>query len=395
MSSFAAALFSLNLLDMALAVAVVLMARAGYRSGLIAGIAGWVGVIAGVMLFFWLTPKIMDFFAAGSSTVWFVITVAMLAVFMTLTSQVAQRIGRALTRVVRATPLRGIDRIAGMGGAVLTFGLIVWLLLPVAGFVPGAVSTQVRESVAFSVLQRTTPEPPDALTVLGTLIDVSRIPDVFDHLRTTADTGSPPADIAVPADIVQRATAATVRVTSVGCGSLSVGSGWTARDNLVVTNAHVVAGTDEVTVRLPDGKTRVATVVRFDAKRDLAVLAIENLGLQPLALASSVADSDAVAIGYPEGQRTPRVAAVTVREQRMTIGSDIYGDKPANREVVFLAAALRLGDSGAPVIDAKGHVVGVVFAVSTARSTTAYALASVEVETVLAGPETDGAGRCL
>jgi len=395
MSPFDATLFGLNFLDLVLAVMIVLTARGGYRSGLVTELAGWIGVVAGVILFAWLAPGMMSRFDAETSSTRFLIAVAILTVVVSLSSALAQQIGQRLTSAVHATPLRSVDRLAGLFGTVFVFGVILWLLLPVAAFVPGTVSAQVRASTVFSMLQRATPAPPDALAALGNLIEASRFPDVFMDLRPAPDTGPPPAGIAVSSEIVERATAATVRVTAVGCGGLFVGSGWTIGQGQIVTNAHVVAGADELTVRRPDGTTRGARVVQFDAARDLAVLEVEDLGLPALTLGPVVAGSDAVAIGYPGGQAAPRVAAVSVREQRSTVGRDIYREQSVNREVVFLAAQLRQGDSGSPIIDTRGRVVGVVFAVSPDRSTTAYALAPEELEAVLAGPKTNDSGRCL
>ena len=99
-------------------------------------------------------------------------------------------------------------------------------------------------------------------------------------------------------------------------------------------------------------------------------------------------------IGYPGGQDTPRAQPVSVRDRRTTIGRDIYNRDRVEREVLFLAASLRQGDSGSPVIDARGQVVGTVFAISPDRASTAYALDASEVRELLAGPRDQGAGPC-
>jgi S1-C subfamily serine protease len=125
------------------------------------------------------------------------------------------------------------------------------------------------------------------------------------------------------------------------------------------------------------------------------VLQVPDLGQAPLAIGPVVDDGDGASIGYPGGQDAPRVAAVSVRGQRTTSGRDIYRQRVAEREVVFLAAELRQGDSGSPVIDSNGDVVGIVFAISPDRATTAYALAPSELDAVLAGPATSASGRCL
>lgn len=384
-----------NLLDLVLVVVLVLTAMGGYRAGLIARLTGWIGLVAGLVVSFFAVPVVLQWFAGGSPVTRFLVAIVVLSLSVAVLSAVFQRLGMGLLRAIQGTPLRTIDRGMGLAAAVAVLGLVLWLLLPVAALVPGSISAQVRGSRVLAGVQHLTPPPPDALGALGELVDESRFPDVFDDLRPAPDTGPPPAQIAVDADVVEAVTASTVRVNTEGCGRRYVGSGWTVAAGRVVTNAHVVAGADAITIRRPDGQELEATLRHFDPDRDLAVLEVADLEQQPLELGPVIEGGDGASIGYPGGQDAPRVAAVSVREQRTTNGRDIYGRDPANREVVFLAAQLRQGDSGSPVIDTDGDVVGIVFAISPDRATTAYALAPSELEAVLAGPTTDDTGPCL
>lgn len=385
----------INLLDLLLIVVLVLTALGGFRAGLISRLSGWIGLLAGLVVSFFAVPVVLGFFDGGAPITRFLIAIATLSVTVAVLSSLFQRIGLGLVRVIHRTPLRGVDRGAGAVAAVAVLGVLLWLLIPAAALVPGSISAQVRTSAVLGAVQQATPPPPDAIGALGNLVDRSRFPDVFDDLRPAPDTGPPPSEIPVPPAVVEAATASTVRVNSTGCGRRYVGSGWTVAEGRVVTNAHVVAGADEITVRRPDGQVRDAQVVRFDADRDLAVLEVADLGQAPLTFGAVLDGGDGASIGYPGGQEVARVAPVSVREQRTTNGRDIYRDRPATREVVFLAAELRQGDSGSPVIDANGDVVGIVFAISPDRRTTAYALAPEELEAVLAGPATSDPGRCL
>jgi len=384
-----------NLLDVGLVLVLAVTAVGGYRAGLVARLSGWIGLLAGMVVSFFAVPVVLEFFEGGSPVTRFLVAVATLSIVVAVLSAVFQRIGMGLARVIEGTPFRGLDRAAGLVAAVVVLGVVLWLLIPVAALVPGVLSSQVRGSLVLAGVQVLTPPPPDAIGALTNLVDQSRFPDVFDDLRPAPDTGPPPSEIPVPPGIVESVTASTVRVNSSGCGRRYVGSGWTAAEDLVVTNAHVVAGADTVTVRRPDGQVRDARVVRFDPDRDLAVLQVPDLGQAPLAIGPVVDDGDGASIGYPGGQDAPRVAAVSVRGQRTTSGRDIYRQRVAEREVVFLAAELRQGDSGSPVIDSNGDVVGIVFAISPDRATTAYALAPSELDAVLAGPATSASGRCL
>jgi S1-C subfamily serine protease len=92
---------------------------------------------------------------------------------------------------------------------------------------------------------------------------------------------------------------------------------------------------------------------------------------------------------------------VRIAEQIVASGSDITHSTPTQREVFVLAAVTAPGDSGGPVVDADGRVVGVMFAYDISRDSTAYALTRTELDAVLgpvlagAAPASVGTGECL
>ena len=92
-------------------------------------------------------------------------------------------------------------------------------------------------------------------------------------------------------------TAATVKVMGESCRRIQEGSGFVITENVVVTNAHVVAGEEDVDVLRPDGKRLPATVVVFDAKRDLAVLRVDKLGMPSLGRANAEAGASGAVFG--------------------------------------------------------------------------------------------------
>jgi len=385
----------MNLLDVVLLLAIVLGAIGGFRYGLIARLAGWIGLLVGLGLSLWTVPTVLDLVRVGTPGPRFLIGILVLSITVALVSALFQRLGFGMRRAIHATPLRVVDRAAGLTAGIAVIGVLVWVLLPAAAFVPGQLAAQVRGSTLVQAVDTLSPPSPDTVGAFSRLVDLQRFPDVFDDLRPAPDTGPPPSEIPVAQEVVQEATASTVRIDARGCRRGYVGSGWVVDEGLVVTNAHVVAGADDLEVRRPDGEVRDAEVVRFDPERDLAVLRVTDLGRPALPLGEVVADSDGAVIGYPSGQDEPRVAPAAVRDQRSTVGRDIYGEGRAEREVVYLAAQLRQGDSGGPVINPDGEVVAVVFAISPDRDTTAYALAPSEVRAVLDGPERTDAGRCM
>jgi S1-C subfamily serine protease len=385
-----------NLLDLALLLLVVVAIAGGLRLGFVARAASWIGLAVGVALATWTVPTALALVEDGEANVRLFTGLVVLAVTVTVVASLFQAIGLRARHSISASPLSGLDRAAGaVAGVAAVIGLI-WFLLPAAADVPGQISRQVRSSAIAALVERSTPDPPDAVRALRNLVDTSRFPEVFADLQPAPDSGPPPEAILVDQDIVDRATASTVNVEADGCGRRYEGSGFAAGPDTIVTNAHVVAGSDTVQVKRPDGEIREATVVAFDGGRDLAVLEVPDLGQEPLERAEAELGGDGVVIGYPGGQDTPRVAPARVQDRRSAIGRDIYARERTEREVLFLSADLQQGDSGSPVIDAEGRVTGVVFAISPDQPTSSFALDLSELEAILAAERVTGdSGRCI
>lgn len=192
-------------------------------------------------------------------------------------------------------------------------------------------------------------------------------------------------------------TASTVRVSGVACGLRLRGSGFSPAPDTIVTNAHVVAGTTATEVLRPDGRTLPATVTAFDPARDLAVLSVPGLGEPPLALAPAVVGETGSVFGHPLGQVPVEVSPARVVRRVTTDIGDIYDHPAGPRQILILSSYLEPGDSGAPLVNSAGKVVGVAFAVSNLRAGTAFAVASEELAPFLAQPRGGrvSTGPCL
>ena len=205
--------------------------------------------------------------------------------------------------------------------------------------------------------------------------------------------GAPPAASPVAPGVA----AATVRVSGVACGVRLFGSGFSPAPETIVTNAHVVAGTTSPQVLRPDGRTLPAQVQVFDPVRDLAVLSVPGLGQPSLGLGTAVTGENAAIYGHPRGQAALEVSPARVlRRVNVDIG-DIYDRPSAPRQILVLNSVLEPGDSGAPLVNSAGQVVGVAYAVANLRRATAFAVASEELAPVLAQPRTGpvSTGPCL
>lgn len=386
----------MNLLDVALLLILASTTIGAWRLGLIARLASWLGIGIGFFVALRAAPPVVRTFGSDEPVTRVFITALVFLGLAGVGAILGELAGLTLRR---SLPLGGFRTLDHLGGAV--FGALVaaagfWLTLPVLAEVPGALSRQVRTSTLAALVGDVAPAPPDAMQTLRRLVSNSGFPQVFEDLRPAPDTGPPPAAPGMSQAVVSRVARSTVRVTGEGCGGQQEGSGFSPRANLVVTNAHVIAGTRNITVLRPDGKELPATPVLFDPNRDLALLRVANLGQEALPVAAGKAGEVGAVFGHPGGQVQLDVSPARVTERVQARGKDIYGSQTTLREVFFLAARLAPGDSGGALVNADGDVIGVAFAISPDRSDTAYALADDELNAVLAQP-VGGAvatGRC-
>ena len=383
-------------LDLLLLAAAALVLLGGLRSGLLARVAAWAGIVLGFVLSGRTVPFVLDLAAEAGLPARTFIAVLTLTLTVSLTSAGLQLASAPLRKLLTLGPLSLLDRALGGVASLAVFAMLAWLLLPSAAAIPGRISSEVRSSSVLGALDAATPAQPDVARTLRTLLGGERFPDVFAGLAPTPEPSAPPEAIGIDPVLLARAISATTSVRVVGCGRSYAGSGFAVDAEHVVTNAHVVAGAREVELRTHDGRRVPATVVVFDKDRDLALLHAPDHALGPLELAQADVGDVGAVIGYPGGQVDARVAPVRIERWVTGVGRDIYGRDATERSLHFLAAELRSGDSGAPVIDLEGRAVGVVFAVSPDVRTAAYALTVEELRVVLSAPRVPGeVGRCI
>ena len=163
------------------------------------------------------------------------------------------------------------------------------------------------------------------------------------------------------------------------CSRRLMGSGFVTEPDYVITNAHVVAGTDKVRLDTVLG-LKEADVVYYNSDVDIAVLHSPGLDLEPLPWAehAAVTGDDAIVLGFP--QSGPFTAEPARVRDRLTIaGPDIYSTGRVERDAYTVRGSIRQGNSGGPMINPEGQVLGVVFGASVEDSDTGYALTADEV----------------
>lgn len=159
--------------------------------------------------------------------------------------------------------------------------------------------------------------------------------------------------------VERRVLEMTVRVRSLGCEQFGLGSGFLLREGVVVTNRHVIEQPREVTISTWDGRSLPAEVDGLAQDTDLALLRLDDARSLPVAelRTDPVRRGERVlAVGYPGG------GPATVSPGRVigTTDGTVLGE-PA--QVIRVEVAITQGSSGGPLVDARGRVVGVMFAI--------------------------------
>ncbi|WP_171166749.1 MarP family serine protease [Streptomyces sp. I05A-00742] len=376
----------MNLLDVLLLLVVLGYAVSGYRRGLVASAVLLAGFLGGAVLGVWVLPTVVEHFEAGSSTA-AVVAVLVVLVPAVIGHALAGRLAWNLRRRLTWAPVRGVDGAAGAAVNSLAALLVAWVAASVLVSANSTLlSGQIRDSRLLGAVQDAMPEQAptwfsrttDALTGAG-------FPQVFNPFENEPATSvAKPSGDAVTAAATRAARTSVVKVegvADVGGGRRGQeGSGFVYARQHVMTNAHVVAGVSDPTVRVGGvGRPYRAKVVLFDPAVDVAVLDVPGLDAPVLPFDKTAKRGDpAVVAGFPENGGLDLRAATVANELRAN-GQDIYGDGVATRHVYSVRSTIRPGNSGGPLLTPAGKVYGVVFARSTANVETGYVLTAEQV----------------
>ncbi len=355
-----------------------ILAFFGSRQGFIVGALSFLGFALGAFLGTRLAPHVLP---QGSSSPYapaFGLLGALLG--GAILASGLEGLGFRLRRFLIVPGMGLLDGALGAAlGAALALG-IVWIGAAVAGQTPG--QDQLRADIQRSaILRRLNQVLPPSGSVLDALARLDPLPSI---------TGPSP-DVAAPepgvarSPAVRRAARSVVRVDGTACGLAIEGSGWVARSDLVVTNAHVVAGEQDTTIEI-DGQSPSLTAqpVAFDPTDDIAVLRVRMLGLAPLSLSADAAPGTTGAIlGYP--QNGPfNVEPGRIGRTQTVLTQDAYGRGPVSRLLTPLRGLVRPGNSGGPLLDTGGEVLTTVFAATVHGSPRGgYGVANATVASVL------------
>ena len=361
-----------NFLDLSIFLFVVFLVWRGTRTGFLAGALSLVGVILGATLGSRIVPAILE----GENDLVFgsVITLASIVAFAVLGDVLARAAGGFLKERINSPVSEALDR---AGGAVLGAALsltIVWIAATFALMAPlfSPLHPSMQESGVLRALNQGIPSRLLAQAV-------SKLDPLPRFQGPEVDVADPNADVVRDPEVIE-AAAGVVRVSGVACGYGVEGTGWVADENLVVTNAHVVAG--QINTQVQPGGTGFplpAKVMVFDEKNDIAVLRVRDLRLPPLPLAEPSENQSVAILGFP-GNGPYDVRAGRTGQTQRVISNDAYNHGPVERTVTSFRGFVRPGNSGGPAVNTGGEVVATVFASRADTENAGYGIPSTLVQ---------------
>ncbi|MDQ0767719.1 S1-C subfamily serine protease [Pseudarthrobacter defluvii] len=372
----------LTVLDIVLILALLSYLVYGLRNGFLVTVGGLAGFAAGAIAAFFAVPLVSTFVEDSGWRLTAIIAAAV--VLMALGHGLGTMVGRQLRGVVRIRPLRAADRLVGGALNLVVSALVMSMLaFSVSSLGVPVVSQQLAESKVIRFIDGLTPTPVKAtMAQLRSTVIGNGIPTLIEGLDQGQAVQVPNTSTNTPA--LNKAAQSVLRIagTAYECGQNQTGSGFVVSEDRVVTNAHVVAGVSQPVVEMPDGGAMPGRVVYFDTKRDLAVLAVDNLPSRPLPLSRDLpGGSQAAFAGYPHGGPFQSKPA-TVQDIATVLVPDIYGNNPSPEDIYRLAGDVQPGNSGGPLLTTEGQVAGVVFAKATSDAEVGFAITMNDLEPV-------------
>lgn len=410
----------LTWLDVLLIVALAMLLVQGHRRGLWVVLGNLVGLVGGAAIAFYALPEVAKFVTAPQ---WrWAALIATLVLLVAAGQYVGAAIGEAIRLRVNLPALRLVDRLLGALATGLAGALVLWLVaFSIAASGSTAVTREVTRSRVIAALDTVMPDSLLAwaarsrsavadLDVLPELELPAPVPETDDGVRAapapaatpglpsaaSSPSAPPSATTTAPASststaapstpAASSASAAVVRLTGTAaqCNQVQSGSGVAVAPDRVLTNAHVVLGVDAPTVTDRARGVHAARVVHLDTAHDLAVLAVDDADLPVMPVGAELTGgASASVLGYPDGGPFASTPATVQAVGEVPLG-DVLTGAASMVDVYTLAADIRHGYSGGPVVDAAGNLAGLVFARAPGSDAVGYALTADTIAPVVA-----------
>ncbi len=366
----------MDVLDIVLVVLLVVAAVHGARLGAAVQLLSFAGLFIGLVVGAGLVHLVAPAIAGNLGKT--IVSLVLLTLPASLFAATGHRVGLRVSHLAQRFRVGLVDVVGGVFIALAGTLVLCWLLASIlVNTQVSALASQIDRSKILRRVDQVLPPVPETFAAVQRYLAASGFPQVL--INDLPQSAGPvrTASALQRSAAVRAAGPSTVKVVAIGCGQEQEGSGFAVAPGLYVTNAHVVAGTHQISVIAPDGRMGAASVIAYDPRFDLAVLRTVPLGTPSLHIDPRDVSADAavVVLGYPEGGPfAAREAGVAARF--VAVGRDIYDTAIVSRTVYQLQAIVRPGNSGGPLVTPSGEVIGVVFSRSASNPDIGYALAS-------------------
>lgn len=382
----------MNAIDIIIILLVIFTVLRGVEVGLVRQASSLIGLIGGIFLGSAIASR-LDI-GPGMQSLFVVTTIIFLII-------ISELLGLKAKQWLDKTLITHADKALGGAMGVITCLALVWLGSTLISAMPApAVQQGIRDSRIIRWLDSRLPPATDVLSQLERSFAETGLPELFGANEPDLNPGSARLpELDAFGAIVNQARPSIVEIEGRSCQGIGVGSGFVVAEDLIMTNAHVIAGMRTPYIRDDNGR-QIGEVVAFNKDLDIAVLRVKDPAGAPLELdiQKQAPGGAAVVLGYPNGG--PFMASpARIVEIFTAVGRDIYGEAPIERDVYALRADIKPGNSGGPVLDEDGDVIGVIFARSTEYDGVGYAVLSDEVDDVVTAavtnPSPGESRRCL
>lgn len=367
-------------LDIGIIVLAAFFGFVGFARGFLIGALSLVGFLGGAYLGTRFGPQLLNEGNASPFAPLFGLLGALVG--GVILSAGAESIGGAMRSGIRSPTFAMFDGVLGSVLAVALALSLAWLVSVIVLQTPGI--RDLRRPIQRSAI----------LKELNTVLPSDRVLkalarfDPFPAIRGPQANVAPPQSRYARDPDVEAAGRSVVRVLSNSCGLGVAGSGWVAAPGIVVTNAHVIAGSRKTSIEPNGSGDRYdATAIAFDPRNDVAVLRVPSLDRPALQFAREVKPTEPGAVlGFPLNGPY-KVVAARIARTASVLANDAYGRRLVRRRVTGFRADVQPGNSGGPIVDLAGRVSGTVFSKVLLGPTGGYAVPNDIVRETLAGAD--------
>lgn len=375
----------MNVLDLVLIGAILITAFIGFRRGIIRTVLSVLGLVVGASFGVYSIPFIQNIFSNFNLGLKNFIGLSCVTIGASLGIFIFNLLGGFLRIVLLPLPfLKIIDSFIGLIISVSVLLGVIVTLDSAAQVIPNKTINNIfKDSIVVKEINIYFPKNIKRLSInLRDNIIESPLPDVFQNLVMSKNIDAPLIQNLQIPEIVKEKLESTVKIESISesCSAILVGTGFVVNNERVITNAHVVAGAKDPIISKTGSEVQLqGKVVAIDRKKDVAIIFVPGLNAEKLVfMGPAVTSENAFIAGYPNGGNL-EVSTVVINSEFEALGKDIDGITEVKRDVMVFGGAVSPGNSGGPILNQSGQVLGMVFAADAGSKNIGYALIPDEI----------------